>query len=207
MKSTLLSALCLLFLIMTMKAYSTPKDSWELEFDKEGIRVYTQLDELSPYKQVKVTATINAPLEQVLEILMAFSNYSSWMNQVDESYLVNQIDSAYYVFILEDAIWPMQNRYQVSQLNIKQSYTKSQVHFRSIPNFIEKRTDAIQIKRYEGYWELENRTDHQCNLEYVLIQDPGGHVPPWLANFHAAENPYQSIFKLKEIAENTKIRP
>jgi hypothetical protein len=207
MKSTLISALSFLFLIMAMKSYSTPRDNWELEFDKEGIRVYTQIDDLSPYKQVKVTATINAPLEKVMEILMAFGTYNTWMNQVDESYLINQIDSAYYVFILEDADWPMQNRYQVSQLNIKQTYTKSQVQFRSIPNFIEKRTDAIQIKRYEGYWELEHRADHQCTLEYVLIQDPGGHVPPWLANFHAAENPYQSIFNLKEMAEKAKIRP
>ncbi len=127
--------------------------------------------------------------------------------KVDESYLINQTDSSYYVFILEDADWPMQNRYQVSKLNVKHAYPKSLVRFRSVPNFIEKRTDAIQIKQHEGYWELEDRSEHQCVLEYVLIQNPGGHVPPWLANFQAVENPYQSIFNLKELAENTRIRP
>lgn len=207
MKPLLLPLILLLCIFGSVKVFASPGDQWELELDKEGIRVYTQVEGASPYKQVKVTATINASLEKVMEILLSFGNYSSWMNQVDESYLINQTDSAYFVFILEDADWPMQNRYQVSKLIVKHAYPKSQVRFRSVPNFIEKRTDAIQIKQHEGYWELEGRAEHQCVLEYVLIQNPGGHVPPWLANFQAVENPYQSIFKLKELAENTRIRP
>jgi hypothetical protein len=129
------------------------------------------------------------------------------MNHVQDSYLINQKDSAFYVFILEDAAWPMQNRYHVSRLEVQQGHNASVVEFRAIPNYIEKRADAIQIKQFEGYWNIEKRPDQRCNLEYVLIQHPGGHVPPWLANFHATENPYQSIMHLKEIAEQDYIRP
>jgi hypothetical protein len=207
MKPFQIPVLSFLFLIAFMKAHGAGADQWELEFDKEGIRVYTQLEGTSPYKQVKVTATINAPMEKVMEILLSFGSYRNWMNHIEESYLINQTDSTYYVFLLEDASWPMQNRYQVSRLDVHQAVTKSEIRFRAIPNFIEKRKDAIQIKQYEGFWELEDRTDHQCSLEYVLIINPGGYVPPWLANVYAAENPYQSIFKLKELAENAKIRP
>lgn len=198
-----LSFICLIFSLGQLSA----RDQWELEFDKDGIRVYTQMEEESPYKQIKVTTTINAPVEKVMEILLAFGDYSQWMNQVQESYLLNHSDSTYYVFILEDAAWPMQNRYQVSKLNVRQSVTHSKVQFKTVPNFIEKRKDAIQIKQYEGYWELEDRADHQCNLEYVLIQNPGGYVPAWLANFQAVESPFHSIAKLKELAENSRIRP
>lgn len=101
MKLTLTFAFSFLFILIAFKSFATPKEQWELEFDKEGIRVYTQLEGTSPYKQIKVTTTINAPLEKVMEILMAFGNYSSWMNQVYESYLVNQVDSSYYVFYLK----------------------------------------------------------------------------------------------------------
>jgi Polyketide cyclase / dehydrase and lipid transport len=207
MRPTLFTLFFLLFALATVRTFAAAGDQWELELEKEGIRVYTQLEGSSPYKQVKVTATINAPKDKVMEILLAFGNYNRWMNQVEQSYLVNQADSAYYVFILEDADWPMQNRYQVSKLEVNQSFARSKVKFRAVPNFIEKRTDAIQIKQHEGYWELENRSDHQCVLEYVLIQNPGGHVPPWLANFHAVENPYQSVYRLKELVEQTSIRP
>lgn len=207
MKSLFIPVLSLLLVLTALKTYAATSDQWELELDIEGIRVYTQLEGDSPYKQVKVTATINAPMEKVMEILLSFGGYKNWMNHIQESYLLNQTDSAYYVFLLEDASWPMQNRYQVSKLNVHHAVTKSEIRFRAIPNFIEKRTDAIQIKQYEGYWELEDRADHQCTLEYVLIHNPGGYVPPWLANVYAAENPYQSIFKLKELAENAKIRP
>jgi hypothetical protein len=207
MKLTLITTISFLFILATLKGKASTGDQWELELDKEGIRVYTQIEADSPYKQIKVTTTINAPIEKVMEILLAFNHYSRWMNQVDESYLLNQADSNYYVFILEDADWPMQNRYQVSKLNVKQSVTKSLVRFKAVPNFIEKRTDAIQIKQHEGYWELENRAEHQCTLEYVLVQNPGGHVPPWLANFYAVEHPFQSVSKLKALAESARITP
>ncbi len=183
-------------------------DEWVLEIEKEGVRVYTQLEGSSPYKQIKVTVTINAPMDKVMEVLMEFNQYKAWMNHVTESYLVNQSDPAtYYVFTLEDAAWPMQNRYQVSKVNLEKSSSSATIRFRSVPNYIEKRTDAIQIKQYEGYWSLRDRPDHQCSLEYVLIQNPGGHVPPWLANFHAVENPYLSVVNLKQKTEAKNIRP
>lgn len=195
-----------LFIVTSLRA--TPKDNWVLELDREGVRVYTQLDESSPYKQVKVTTTINAPVDKVMEILLAFSHYKNWVNHITESYLINKTDSAtFYVFTLEDASWPMQNRYLVSKMDVEQTATSALVKFRSVPNYIEKRTDAIQVKQYEGYWSLKDRPNHQCTLEYVLIQNPGGHTPPWLVNFHAVENPFKSVSNLKRLAEQDSIRP
>lgn len=201
---------CIALFILVVAAgwlKANPADGWVLELDREGVRVYTQIEGNSPYKQVKVTTTINAPLEKVMEMLLAFSQYKSWMHKVTESYLVNQSDSAYYVFTLEDAVWPMQNRYQVSKINVERSGSSSTVRFRTVQNYIEKRTDAIQIKQCEGYWALQHRPNHQCALEYVVIQNPGGHVPPWLANFNSIENPHQSVVNLKQRAEQQSIRP
>ena len=206
MKPTLLFFIPIFCFVSLLQA--TPGDDWILEIEKEGVRVYTQLDESSPYKQIKVTTTINASMEQVMEILLAFSRYKHWMWHVTESYMVNQSNTGtYYVFTLEDATWPMQDRYQVSRMEHLQSSEDASLHFKSIPDYVEKRTDAIQIKQYEGYWEVHNRPNHQCTLEYVLIQNPGGHVPPWLSNFHAVESPYNSVVKLKEMAEKESIRP
>lgn len=206
MKSTLPFACFILLLFLTINKVSA-NSRWELELDKEGIRVYTQLDESSPYKQIKVTTTINAPLERVMEILLDFNDYENWMNDVDESYLINKSDSSFYVFIHEDAAWPMQNRYQVSKMSIQKAISRAKVRFQSIPNFIEKRMDAIQIKQFEGHWELDGRMAHQCTLEYVLIQNPGGHVPPWMTNLYAVENPFNSVHKLKKMAEDSVITP
>ncbi len=205
MNITLLSFFSLFLFSLNLVAY--PEDEWILELDKEGVRVYTQLDGVSPYKQVKVTTTINASAEDVMEILVAFSQYKSWMHHVSQSYLINQSDPAtYYVFTLEDAVWPMQDRYQVSKVNVEGTSSAATVRFRTVQDYIEKRTDAIQIKQCEGYWSLRDRPNHQCTLEYVLIQNPGGHVPPWLANFNSIENPYQSVVRLKQTAEQN-IRP
>ncbi len=207
MKSTLLFFPLLCFLFLLAIAHPVKADHWELELDKDGIRVYTQTAETSPYKQVKVTTTVNASMADVMKILLTFNRYKSWMNQVEESYLIQQSEGAYYVFILENAAWPMQNRYHVSKLEVQEGHLKSKIDFKSVPNYIEKRTDAIQLRQFEGYWALESRSDQQCTLEFVVIQHPGGHVPPWLANFHAVENPFRSVANLKDMAENMRIRP
>ena len=206
MKSLPITISILFFLVVGCYAESMA-DQWELEMEREGIRVYTQIENTSPYKQVKVTATIDAPIETVMAILMEFGNYKNWMNNVDESYLINQQDSAYYVFLLEDVAWPVQNRYQVSKINVKQSYSRAQLIFNSVSNYIEKRADAIQIKQFEGYWNLTDQSGQQCALEYVVIHNPGGYVPPWLTNMHAIENPFENVMRLKQLAENTSIRP
>ena len=205
MKTTFFIFVASFVMLNALSAFSL--DNWVLEIEKEGIRVYTQLNGSSPYKQIKVTTTINASVEEVMEILMTFSHYKTWMKDVTESHLINKDSSTYYVFTLEDASWPMQDRYQVSKINVEQSASASTVRFKSIPNYIEKRTDAIQIKQYEGYWALSSRPNRQCTLEYVLIQNPGGHVPPWLANFNAVENPYNSVVNLRRMAEEEDIRP
>ena len=206
MKPTILFFFSAIFLFFSGNVKAL--EGWVLEVEKEGIRVYTQLDGKSPYKQIKVTTNINATVEQVMEILMEFNQYKTWMNHVTESYLINQSDSStYYVFTLEDAAWPMQNRYQVSKVEIEASSSAATMHFRSVPNYIDKRTDAIQIKQYEGYWELRSRPNHQCSLEFIMIQNPGGHIPPWLANFNAVENPFYSVANLKRMAEREMIRP
>ncbi len=205
MKFTLFCFFSFFILALTLRAH--PAEDWVLELDKEGVRVYTQLDGVSPYKQVKVTTTINASAEDVMKILVAFSQYKTWMHHVSQSYLINQSDSAtYFVFTLEDAVWPMQDRYQVSKVSVEESSSAATVRFRTVQDYIDKRTDAIQIKQCEGYWSVKDRPNHQCTLEYVLIQNPGGHVPPWLANFNSIENPYQSVVRLKQSAEQN-IRP
>lgn len=206
MRPTLLFLLLCMTGVLVLRAGDTP-ETWELEMDKDGVRVYTQLDGVSPYKQVKITTTIDASMESVMQILMTFNQYRNWMHDVQQSYLMNQTDSSYFVFILEDATWPMQDRYQVSRIDVKKHHARSRINFKTVPNYIDKRTDAIQIKQYEGYWALEHLPDQRCSLEYVVVQHPGGHVPPWLANLHATENPFKSICSLKSIAEQNGARP
>jgi hypothetical protein len=194
-------------LISPLVLFARSGDRWELAFDKDGTRVYTQLIADSPYKQVKVTTTIHAPLDKVVDILMAFTEYKTWMYQVQESYLINRSDKSHFVFIREDAAWPIQDRYQVARVEIERSFRTAQVEFHVVPNYIDKRTDAIQIRQCDGYWSLEARNEGECALEFVLVENPGGHVPAWLTNLQVAEKPFQTVSALKQLAERQVIRP
>lgn len=205
MKTNILLAFCFL-LILPLNYVFCAQDDWVLEFDENGTRVYTQLSD-SDYKQVKIITTIDAPLEIIMGILTKFPEYKDWMHQVNDCYLINRSDSVYYVYMHEDPSWPIQDRYQVSRIKVKHTYRRARIEFESVPDYIEKKVDAIQIRQYDGYWDIQARNERQCQLEYVLIQQPGGHVPPWLSNIQAHEKPYRSILNLKRIAEARVFRP
>lgn len=201
------SYLCLPFLFCLGLLRAEPTEDWELAFDQDGTRVYTQLTTTSPIRQVKVTSTIHAPMDKVVDILTAFSQYKSWMHQVDDSYLISRVDDAHFVYIHEDASWPIQDRYQVSRVELERSLRSAHIEFHVVPDYLEKRSDAIQIRQCDSYWSLEARSEQECILEYILVQHPGGHVPAWLFNLHVADKPFQTVISLKEMAERQVIRP
>ncbi len=120
------------------------------------------------------------------------------MNNVTECYVVeNPQDSVHYVYHFEDAPWPVQNRYHVDKMVVKGDENSSTVAFKSMPNYMDKSSEAIEIQRYEGSWEVSELGPGQCQIEYILNENPGGFVPPWLVNYMAIDAPYNTLSNLR----------
>ena len=119
-----------------------------------------------------------------------------------ESYVVNQpSDSIHYVYRFEDAPWPVQNRYHVDKMVLEQDASEATVAFKSMPNYIDKSDEAIEIQRYEGSWKVKDMGHGECQIEYTLDENPGGYVPSWLVNYLAVDAPYKTLSNLRSRVE------
>lgn len=175
---------------------------WKLESEKNGIKIYTRPVIGSKLKQVKAITQVNAPLQSVMQVLTDYPNYKNWVNNVTESYIVDQpADSVHYVYTFEDAPWPVQNRYHVAKMTLNTSPKSSTLTFKSMPNFMDKSSDAIEFERYEGWWKVSEEQDKTCRIEYILDENPGGYVPTWLVNYLAVDAPLKTLENLKALIE------
>lgn len=172
---------------------------WTLESERDGIKIYTRDVVGSKIKQVRAVVFVKAPMETVLGVLTDYPNYDQWMNNVTESYVVDHpADSIHYVYRHEDAPWPVQNRYHVDKMVVEQTEQSASVAFRSMPNYIDKTDEAIEIQRYEGSWYIEETSRGVCQVELVLDENPGGYVPSWLVNHLAVDAPYKTMSNLRD---------
>lgn len=179
---------------------------WKLESDIEGVKVYSRTVDGSKFRQIKATASVEAPFEMVLGMLTDYDNYKLWMSNVTDSQVMEKVsDTVHYVYAYEDSPWPVQNRYCVSRMTLLSETDAATLLFESVPNYMKSPRDAIEHTVHKGYWKL-NRSKAGCDIEYFIECNPGGHVPTWLVNQRAHEAPSKTLQNLRTQASR-KHRP
>ncbi len=193
-------------LLMLLSSISIPAQAgpeWVLQSEKDGIRIFTRDVEGTRYKNVRGIADIQAPKDQVLRVLTDFDNFHLWNEHITESHKISSPDdTTHLVYTMEDAPWPVQDRYHVSRYTISDSELECLINFESIPDFLEKRSDAIEMKRQKGFWRITSNENGGCRVEFFMDRNPGGYVPAWLVNYMIVETPFKTLHKLLELIRN-----
>lgn len=195
--------LWLFFLIpVWLSAETINHGGWKLENEKNGIKIYTRDVKGSNLKQVKAVTNVDASLETVIYVLTDYSNYPKWVNNVIESKIIRQQEeNVHFVYTYEDAPWPVQNRYNVSKMTLNRNRDNCTLYFEAVPDQMEKRSDAIEVERYEGWWKILTMPEGGCSVEYIIAENPGGYIPTWLINYMAVDAPMRTMENLKNMVE------
>ena len=142
------------------------------------------------------------PLESVVYVLTDYPNYSKWVNNITESRVIKEeSETVNFVYTYEDAPWPVQNRYNVSKMTLNRHKDNCTLYFEAVPDYLEKRSDAIEVERYEGWWKVLNLPEGGCMVEYIIAENPGGYIPQWLINYMAVDAPMRTMENLKRMVE------
>ena len=193
----------LLILLFTISIPAQAGPEWVLQSEKNGIRIYTQDVAGTRFRKVRGIADIQAPKAQVLRVLADFDNYHLWNEHITESHKMSSPDdTTHLVYTMEDAPWPVQDRYHVSRFIISNSDRESLITFESIPDFLEKRSDAIEMKNQKGFWKITPNENGGCRVEFFMDRNPGGYVPAWLVNYMIVETPFKTLQNLLELIQN-----
>ena len=186
----------LLFQISYVRAQTT----WKFQGEKDGIKSYNSENSNSKIKAIKLEATFQAPLNQLVGVLLDIKSSPEWAYKTKSATVLKQVSPTEVYYYTELAMpWPVANRDFVGHLMATQNQNTKVVTIDGpvVADYIPKKKDLVRIEKSVGKWVLIPINDHETKVEYSLQVDPGGNAPAWLVNMFASEGPTQSLKNLR----------
>jgi hypothetical protein len=187
----------MLFTIAFVKA-----QDWELKKNKEGVKVYTKSNPISPFDLLKAECNINVGTNQLLKLIFDVSRHTEWVYNSVQSVTIKKISQYDIIYYGETyAPWPVSNRDLIIHLTAITDSTSGICNITAIsePTLKPLVDGKIRVPRSISKWKLTPINDQTTHVIYTLDIDPGGSLPAWLVNFASIEGPYLSFLKMKAI--------
>ena len=202
MKTKILLLLINVMLFLSFDVISqTP---WEIDKNKNGIKVYTRFKKNSSFKSFKATTTVDASIEKTLKILQKTEDYTKWYGYTKKSKLLKQENNVQYNYVETVFPWPFRNRDMVYEMTT--NYLESNVVkiiLKGIPDFIKEKKGIVRMKKADGYILLKPLNE-KTKIMYVFHTEPGENIPVFLANSSIAKLPFKTLSGLKKVLENDR---
>lgn len=176
---------------------------WELISDREGIQVYTRHTDNSQLKTFRGVTRIELRDENALVALLEdHDSVPKWMHFVDSAEEIKR-DSPLtrYMRFTTEVPWPLTDREAIVQTDITQVLTPDEeqitIDISNRPDLVPENPDYVRFPEMGGLFKLQRLGNHQVEITYQLVMDPGGYVPVWLANIMLRDAPYFTLLKLR----------
>lgn len=187
-------------ILLSFSSLLFAQNNWVLKQDKEGIKVYTQHLDNSPYKAIKIVCTIDASLSRLTAVLMDINNSADWVYATKKCTLLKQLSpSELYYYSEIEVPWPASNRDFIVRLKVSQDEKTKAVSIiaDNKPTYLPEYKNIVRIPQSDSRWLIEPLPNGQVKIEYVLQVNPGGSVPAWLINLFATRGPFESFKNLR----------
>jgi ribosome-associated toxin RatA of RatAB toxin-antitoxin module len=178
---------------------------WNLKIDKDGIRVYNLKGDTAKFNEIKVECNFNTSPAKVVKLITDIEKQPLWVYGTKYSQLLKKVSETEFYFYKEVKVpAPMSNRDLVSHLKIARNNTDKsiKIHVSSEPNFIAEKKGLVRVPFSQERWNIIPLAENKVKIEYYIKIDPGGFVPPSLANLFSTKGPYESFIKLGSLLNN-----
>lgn len=194
-------SLTLLLALLLISSVGVAQDDWEFIRDKEGIKVYTRLNEGRSFKEFKSTMVINAELTSFLAVLQDVEALGDWGHNVKKVNLIRRSSDTLQVYYAEaKAPFPYKNRdgvYLNRFIWDKNSQTLV-VEIEILDEAVDRDEELVRMSGY-GSWIVSVLPDNTLNVIFQMQMDPGGSIPAWMANMFAGDSPYQTMKGMRKV--------
>lgn len=179
-------AACLLLLCLGMPP--TYGDGWDTVAEEDGVLVLQRPYGSSPLMELRGEVRLQASLNAVMALLRDADYNRSWVYRSGGATILQASGySPVYVHGVVDAPWPIQDRDSVVRFDYAQDAGTLAITI-DIANtnaFLPPRPGLVRVPDIGGFWQLIPLPGGYVDVIYQVHGDPGGWVPPWLANYAA----------------------
>lgn len=174
----------------------------KLEISKNGIKVYTIQSDTSHYKSYQVIMTVQTPIDSVCKVILDANNLKKWCYKTINSRLIKKISTNSFLFYIENELpWPVQNRDHVSKVMVQKKGNDYTISILPDVGTVPEKQRTVRLKNFRGYWNLKKINATTTQVEQFLYGDPGGAIPPFLANWLVTKAPFETFTNLRDYLE------
>ncbi|MBY5992311.1 START domain-containing protein [Ferrimonas balearica] len=190
MVSRFLPALALLLSLGTAQADTVriepaPGDNWRSASNKGQAEVFTREVPGTAIREVKMVATIDAPVVKVWEAISDIQHYPAFMPYIDDIEIMGPADNGgQYVYHRVDPPLVSKRDYTLLIVNEVDEESGSYYRYWTQMNQFgpEPKKGVVRLVICDGSWALQGTEDGRTQATYWVYTDPGGKIPSWLAN-------------------------
>ncbi|MEO8413343.1 MAG: START domain-containing protein [Ginsengibacter sp.] len=196
-----------LFLVFffALASNASAQNNWELNKNKNGIKVYTQKTDSSDFKSVKVEAVFAGTCEKLAGILMGVDKNIKWVYNTKSLHLIKRFSANELIYYAETSLpWPMRNRDQAIRINLFPDSVNHSIKITTTgePKAIPVTSGIVRVPYFLGVWHVKQISEGTISIEYYLNVDPGGSIPVWISNMFVAKGPYETFVNLSRLLTN-----
>jgi hypothetical protein len=192
--------LLLFFFIPGICAHS--QHEWELQKDKNGLKIFTRDTDSSKFKAIKVECILDGTLSKFDAIIRDVNNHKNWIYSTKNSYLLKQISNNEILYYTETSLpWPISNRDVVIKMDISADplHNTETVVTYNVNGVVDKKDDIVRVLHLSTQWQVKAAGINKISIAYYFATDPGGSLPGWIVNAFAVKGPYETFMNLAEL--------
>lgn len=181
---SLLPALSLLVVLT-----GTADPAWQQVARDEGITVMARTPEGGAVSEVKATALVDAPPQEVWRVIRDYPSYTKTMPYTQESrVLASEQDGKVIVFYCLVNAPLVDKRDFIIRIRDESDWKEGKGFLKTAWSVTTEgapavREGVVRVKLNNGYWLLEPREEGKKTfVTYYLYTDPGGALPKWIAD-------------------------
>jgi hypothetical protein len=177
------------------------QESWELQKEENGIKVWTKDYPDSKFKQFKATVKIKVELKNVVAVFLDIENMGAWYDRVEKVILVNKISEMEGIYKIDFELpWPVKDRISAVRAILSHDPVTNEVTVNTkYEKGIIKDSDRLVITDMYSEWVLTPVEGGYVEIYHKGYMHPGGTLPAWISNSGVTEGPFKTLTALIEI--------
>ncbi|WP_138440848.1 START domain-containing protein [Marinobacter alexandrii] len=177
-------------------------DGWSLRKEADNIRVYTIDQHGSSFKAFKAVATLDAPIETVMAVMMNPQSCVEWVYNCIESYAFGSgTFHDRYAYSVNDMPWPVTDRDYVLHIRTQGNRNSGEIvmDLNATPNQRAGIDNRVRVDHSDTLYRFIPEGD-KTRMVWLQHTDPNGALPGWLVNSLLVDIPVRSLKALEQVA-------
>ncbi|MEM1318847.1 MAG: START domain-containing protein [Bacteroidota bacterium] len=175
---------------------------WEFKKEKSGIKVYTREGVDSNIKELKITFSVEAKLNNIIALINDVEAFQNWVYRCSMSKNLKKITHfETYDYYRIDFPWPLSDRDMVGHTKLWQDPETKVVTTTTVAKTeaADEVKNFVRISDHINKWVFTPTSPNTVDILYTLRSDPGGRIPSWMINMAIDQGPVQTMLRFRDM--------